>query len=231
MTETRRSKEEHHILTETNNKGADGGDVFMTHHDDVHYHSGQRRRRMILISLTIFLLLAGVTVLIVWLVYRPHRPRFTVVGAAIYEMNTSSSVAVSTTMQFTVLVHNPNDRVTVYYDRLTAFVSYRNQAITPPLPLPPLVQGHRTTVSMSPLLGGGGGVPVAPHVSNGLTTDQAYGMVALRVVFLGRLRWKAGAIKTGPYGLYVKCDIMLGFRKGFAGQVPLLAAPDCDVDV
>ncbi|XP_068635921.1 NDR1/HIN1-like protein 1 [Aristolochia californica] len=192
-----------------------------------HYHS---RRRMLLISLTIFLLLAGITVLVVWLIYRPHRPHFSVVGAAIYDLNTSSPVVISTTMQFTVLVHNPNDRVTIYYDRLTVFVSYKNQAITPPLPLPPLVLGHRATVSMSPMLSGSA-VPVAQHVANGLVTDEAYGVMGLRLVFLGRLRWKAGAIKTGRYGLYVKCDMMLGLKKGIAGQAPLLGAPDCSVDV
>ncbi|XP_068651398.1 NDR1/HIN1-like protein 1 [Aristolochia californica] len=210
MTETSPPREHHKHITMTE-----------------HCHS---RRRTPLISLTIFLLLAGVTVLIVWLIYRPHRPHFTVVGAAIYDLNTSSPVVVSTTMQFTILVHNPNDRVSIYYDRLTAFVSYKNQAITPPLSLPPLVQGHRSTVSMSPMLGGAV-VPVAPHVANGLVTDEAYGVVGLRLVFLGRLRWKGGAIKTRRYGLYVRCDMILGLKKGFAGQAPLLGAPGCSVDV
>lgn len=195
--------------------------------------------RVLCTFISIFLLLAGVTALTLWLVYRPHKPQFSVVGAAIYQLNTSSSFSsqlqqpplVSTTMQFTVLTHNPNRRVSIYYDRLTAFVTYRNQAITPQLSLPPLFHGRRSTVALSPVLGGGQAVPVSPEVMNGLTVDEAYGVVGLRLVLLGRLRWKAGAIRTGHYGVHVKCDVLVGLKKGVVGQVPLLGTPGCKVDV
>lgn len=116
------------------------------------------------------------------------------------------------------------------YDKLTAYVSYRNQAITPPLLLPPLYQKKKSTVVMSPVLVGAG-VPVSVEVSDGLVMDEAHGVVALRVVLLGRLRWKAGGIKTGRYGVYVKCDIVVGLKKGFVGPVPLLGSPQCKVDI
>ena len=74
-------------------------------------------------------------------------------------------------------------------------------------------------------------MPVSAEVSNGLLVDEAYGVVGLKLVFLGRLRWKAGAIKTAHYGLYVGCDLVMGLKKGLVGQVPLLGAPACHVDV
>ncbi|KHN11369.1 hypothetical protein glysoja_036066 [Glycine soja] len=37
-------------------------------------------RRAVCTGITIFLLLAGVTLLVLWLVYRPHKPRFTEPG-------------------------------------------------------------------------------------------------------------------------------------------------------
>ena len=74
-------------------------------------------------------------------------------------------------------------------------------------------------------------MPVSVDVASGLVTDEAYGVVALRLVFLGRIRWKAGAIKTMHYGAYVKCDMLVGLKKGFVGQVPLLGAPSCKVDI
>lgn len=85
-------------------------------------------------------------------------------------------------------------------------------------------------MAMSPVMGGAG-VPVSVDVANGLILDEAYGVVALRVVLVGRLRWKAGSIRTGRYGIYVKCDIWVGLKKGFVGQVPLLGSPQCKVDV
>ncbi|KAL3755333.1 hypothetical protein ACJRO7_002390 [Eucalyptus globulus] len=184
-------------------------------------------RRSALAAITIFLLLAGVTALIVFLIYRPQRPQFSVIGAAVYELNATSPPVISTTMQFTLLIRNPSPRVSIYYDRLSAFVSYRKQAITP---LPFLFQERRTTVELSPVLGGAA-VPVAADVGNGLAVDEAYGVVGLSVVVMGRLRYKAGVIRTGHYGFYARCDVLVGLKKGFDGQVPLLASPPCKVDV
>ncbi|KAK9093741.1 hypothetical protein Scep_025210 [Stephania cephalantha] len=187
-------------------------------------------RRFCCTFIVIFLLLAGVTTLIVWLIYRPHRPHFTVVGAAVYDLNTTSPPVISTTMQFTVVTRNPNKRVSIYYDHLSAYVSYRNQQITPPAVLPPLFHERKTTVALSPIIGGAM-VPVSLEVANGLVMDEAYGVVGLRLVLTGRLRWKAGAIRTGHYGVYVKCDMLVGLKKGFVGEVPLLGSPECSVDI
>lgn len=175
-------------------------------------------------------LLLGIAVLIVWLVYRPSDPRFTVVGAGIYSINTTSPNIISTTMQFTIVAQNTNKRTSVFYDRLSAYVSYRNQAITEPVPLPVLFQEPESTVAVSPMLGGGL-VPVSQEVSEGLVMDQEYGTVVLRLVLLGRLRWKGGAFWSTHYGIYVKCDLLVGLKKGSTGQVPLLGSPVCTVDL
>ncbi|XP_059634455.1 NDR1/HIN1-like protein 12 [Cornus florida] len=200
-------------------------------HNKAPRYSYNDPRRALCTCITIFFLLAGITVLTVWLVYRPHKPQFTVVGAAIYGLNATSPPFISITMQFTIVTRNPNKRVSIYYDHLSVFVSYRNQAITAPVSLPPLFQEKHSTVAMSPVLGGGGEVPVSAEVVNGLVMDEGYGVVGLRVVVLGKVRWKAGAIKTGRYGMYVKCDVLVGLKKGFVGQVPLLGSPQCKVDI
>lgn len=186
--------------------------------------------RAICTFLITFLVLAGITALIVWLVYRPHKPKFRVVSAAIFDLNITSPPFLSTTMQFTLTTRNSNKRVSFFYDQLSAFVSYRNQAITPPVMLPPLYHETKSTVALSPVLGGGASVPVSPEVSNGLAMEEAYGVVALRLVLVGKLRYKAGTIRTARYGVYVKCDMLIGLKKGFVGQVPLLPAPGCKVD-
>lgn len=187
------------------------------------------RGRAICSFLITFLVLAAITALILWLVYRPHKPKFRVVSAAVFDLNATAPPFLSTTMQFTLTTRNSNRRVSFFYDQLSAFVSYRDQAITPPVMLPPLYHETKSTVIMSPVLGGAS-VPVSPEVSNGLAMDEAYGVVALRLVLLGKLRYKAGAIRTGRYGIYVECDMLVGVRKGFVGQVPLLPSPGCKVD-
>ncbi|PIN13342.1 hypothetical protein CDL12_14047 [Handroanthus impetiginosus] len=176
------------------------------------------------------LFLAGITALIVWLVYRPQKPKFRVVSAAVYQLNATSPPFISATMQFTVVTRNPNKRISFLYDHLSVFVSYRNQVITPPTMLPPLFHETKSTVALSPVVGGST-VPVSADVGNGLLMDEAYGVVGLRLVLTGKLRYKAGAIKTGRYGIHVKCDLFVGLKKGFVGQLPLLGSPSCNVDV
>ncbi|XP_061998076.1 NDR1/HIN1-like protein 1 [Rosa rugosa] len=197
------------------------------------HHQTSEPYRALCTCLTILLLILGATTLALWLVYRPHKPQFTVAAVAIYSLNaTSPPSQISTTMQFTIVTCNPNRRVSIRYDRLQAFVAYRNQAITQQVMLPPLAHGRHSSVAVSPVLGGVA-VPVSGEVLNGLAIDEAYGVVKLRVVVVGRLRWKVMGlgIRTGHYRIYVKCDVLVGLKKGFVGQVPLLGSPNCKVDI
>ncbi|KAG5042783.1 hypothetical protein JHK87_006698 [Glycine soja] len=61
---------------------------------------------------------------------------------------------------------------------------------------------------MSPLIEG---MPlsVLVEVSHWLALDEAYGVVGLRLIFQGRVRLKAGAIKTAHYRFYVKWDVLI----------------------
>ncbi|RDY07131.1 NDR1/HIN1-like protein 12, partial [Mucuna pruriens] len=206
-------------------------------HHQVHNHNMDKGipsrfnapKREHCICITVFLLLLGIIILILWLAYHPSKPRFTVTSAAVYGLNATSPPLMSISMQFNVLIRNPNKRVSIYFDRLSAYVSYRNQPITPHVVLPPLFLEKHSAVALSPEIGGVP-VPVTEDVSNGLALDETYGVVGVKLVLLGRLRWKAGEINSAHYGLYVKCDILMALRKGFVGQVPLLGAPLCDVD-
>ena len=173
-------------------------------------------------SILVLLVLFAIIALILWLVYRPHKPKFAIVSASVFNLSTSTPPFVATTMQFTIVTRNPNDHASIYYDRLSAFVSYRNQRITPHLSLPPLHQREDSTVSFAPILGGSA-VPVSLDLANGILMDvEGYGLVQLRVVLQGRVKYKAAGIKTSHYDLYVTCDMLLGLKRGMVGQVPLL---------
>ncbi|XP_057805863.1 NDR1/HIN1-like protein 12 [Salvia miltiorrhiza] len=185
-------------------------------------------RRALCTAAAAVLVLVGVTALTLWLVYRPRHPRFQVVSAAVYQLNTSSPPFVTASAQFTVVARNPNRHLTVLYDPFSAYLSYRNRAITPPAALPPLFQETRSTVALSPLLGGAP-VPVEAELANALAMDEAYGVVGLRLVLTGKVRYKAGAVGGGRHGVYVACDLLVSLKKGFVGQLPLLGSPPCKV--
>ncbi|MED6181945.1 hypothetical protein PIB30_024134 [Stylosanthes scabra] len=195
-----------------------------------YYPPTNRPKREHYLCLIVTLLLLGIIILIIWLAYHPTKPHFTVASAAIFGLNATSPPLLAVTMQFSILIRNPNRRVSIYFDSLNAFVSYRDQPITPRVMLPPLYLEKHSTVALSPVIGGSP-VPVSPEVSNGLIQDEGYGVVGLKLAFLGRLKWKAGDIRSAHYSIYVKCDMLVGLKKGFVGQVPLLGSPICNVDM
>jgi hypothetical protein len=167
---------------------------------------------------------------VLWLVYRPHKPRFYVEGAAVYQLNVTDG-SVSSSMQFSVIVANPNRRLTVHYDRLVAFVRYRGEVITLVTPMANLYEGHRSFAVLSPMVGGNF-VPLFPDAAGGLLADQAYGLVDLRLEIRGRIRWTTGFWKSSHYHLAAKCDLLLSVKQvATGGEVPLLGGQDCHVDV
>ncbi|KAJ4783812.1 hypothetical protein LUZ62_035058 [Rhynchospora pubera] len=164
--------------------------------------------RFLCTCIILLLILAGITVLVVYFVYRPSKPHFS----------------------FTFVLNNPNDRVGIFYDRLSVYVYYHNEPITPPAALPPIFQEPAGTVALSPVVGAPS-VPVSGDALTQLTADRAYGAVGLKVVVLGRVRFKSGPFKSGWSMLYVRCDLAVGLKKGGTGTaVPLLTEAKCLVE-
>lgn len=180
------------------------------------------------ILLTVVVIL-GLITLVAWLVYRPHRPRFYVDQALIYDLNVTDG-SVTSNMQFMVLFQNPNKRWSIKYDRLAAFVTYRGQLITMATPLPSFKQAHR---SVFPIYASVAGqfVPVYPEVAGGLAADEGFGLVELKLQIRGRFRWRTSMWRSARYHLYVTCDLLVGTKQRVNGQVPLFRGQRCDVDI
>ncbi|XP_076957422.1 NDR1/HIN1-like protein 12 [Bidens hawaiensis] len=213
----------HHSNMVTDDKHTHETIIIDSNHKKPSPSTGQRTHQTVASVVLVVLLLIGITALVLWLVYRPHNPRFTVVGATVFGVNTTSPPVI-TSVQLTFLTRNPNDRVSIHYDHLRTFLLYKNQPITPTLLLPPLHHKKDSTVAVTPIW------LLSPAVVNGLTTDEA-GVVSLRMVLTGKLRWKAGGIRMGHKGVYVGCDVMVGLKIGTLGQVPLVGPSVCRVDI
>ncbi|KAJ3692763.1 hypothetical protein LUZ60_011858 [Juncus effusus] len=202
-------------------------------------HGSSNPNRSLISFLLIVLLLAGIAVLVLYFVYRPSKPHFSLTQASISALmdNVSSQYpnTFSTSMQFTFILYNPNDRVGIFYDRLATTVYYHNELITPPLTLESIFQEPEGTIAMSPILEGSN-VPVSDSALTALKVDRAYGMVGLKVVMLGRVRFKPSPFKIGWSMLYVRCDVAVGLKKDGSSDssissVPLLNEPKCSVEV
>ncbi|KAH1084402.1 hypothetical protein J1N35_024163 [Gossypium stocksii] len=60
----------------------------------------------------------------------PANPNFTFLDATIYAFNATTVNFLTPNFQITVRSQNPNDDISIYYDRLNVYSSYRYQEIT-----------------------------------------------------------------------------------------------------
>ncbi|BAF17254.1 NDR1/HIN1-like protein 1 [Oryza sativa Japonica Group] len=214
------------------------------------YGSADPARTLCFVVLVV-ILLAGITALVLYLVYRPSRPAFAVTSVAVYSLSLNGTgtgtgavaggpATLAASFQLTLVIRNPNERSAARYDRLAAYVAYRGEPITAPAPMPPLVQDADSAVAVAPVLGAGAAappVPVSPDTAAALATDVSYGVVALRVVVLGRVRFVSGPFRSGWHSMYARCDLLVGVRKSGGGgagggpEAPLLGNPTCAVDM
>ncbi|CAL5087183.1 unnamed protein product [Urochloa decumbens] len=211
-------------------------------------HRARRRARILLAVLAAFAI-AGVAALFVYISYRPVNPQVSVARAALFQLesagssgNSSSSsdsaepYAIAARAQFTLLLHNPSDRVSVHYGGLLAYVTYHGEPAAPPVQLPAVVQERGADVSVSLLFGGLGAgaepVPVSEGTVRALAADCAARRgVLLRVVVLGQVRYKSGLFRTAWRDLFVRCDVTTGVGADAApAGVPLVEYPKCFVD-
>ncbi|XP_012441579.1 NDR1/HIN1-like protein 1 [Gossypium raimondii] len=183
----------------------------MTAKDCGNHGKGRRQRiRRLFGCLLVFLLIVLITILIIWAILRPAKPRFILQDTTVYAFNASTPNFLTSNFQVTVSTRNPNDRIGIYYDRLVIYATYRNQQTTLRTALPPTYQGHNEINVWSPFIYGNM-VPIAPDFSVALKSEQAAGTIFMVIKIDGRVRWKVGTFVSGRYHLNVRCPAYITF--------------------
>ncbi|KAM7463615.1 hypothetical protein LguiA_031736 [Lonicera macranthoides] len=157
-----------------------------------------------------FLLSLLSLILLIWFILHPTKPEFALKEADIYQLNLSGSHLLNSSVQFTLLSKNPNQKVGIYYEELQVYASYKGQQITVDTSLPPFYQGHQDSNLLSASLIGNA-LPVAPSFGYEVGRDQTSGQLALSLKVNGRIRWKVGTWVSGRYRLNVNCIAIMPF--------------------
>ncbi|KAI4342238.1 hypothetical protein MLD38_026884 [Melastoma candidum] len=174
-------------------------------------------RRAFQIGLVIFFILLLV-VLITFAVLHPHKPRFVLQDATVYAFNVSTYPPnlLTSTFQVTILAHNPNDNIAIYYDWLDVYATYHDQQITLRSRIPPTYADHKEDDVWSPFIYGNS-IPIAPYNAVLLSQDEGSGTVTVDIKIDGRLRWRVGAVTTGTYHIFVRCPAFISFGRESTG--------------
>ncbi|KAI3798320.1 hypothetical protein L1987_33591 [Smallanthus sonchifolius] len=184
-----------------------------------HKHKKGKLLRKLFAGFLILSFIVLLTFLITWAILQPKKPRFTLQDATIYSFNVSAPILLSSNFQVTISSHNPNSRIGIYYDRLNAFATYRNQQITYFTGIQPVYQGHKDTNIWSPFIFGTN-VPVAPYNGQSLSEDQSDGGINIVVKMNGRVRWRVGRFISGRYHIHVTCPAYIPFGDKKSSAIP-----------
>lgn len=170
----------------------------------------QKLIKFIIAAIILLIVIIGLTILIVWAVLRPSNPRFVLQDTTIFALNLTEPNTLTTNLQVTVIARNPMDKVGIYYLKLDAYATYRNQQITLATELPSTYLGHRDDIVWSPFLYGNS-VPMSPYVATALEEDMNAGVLMLNIKIQGKLKWKVGSWMSGRYMIYVNCPAYITF--------------------
>ncbi|XP_051114254.1 NDR1/HIN1-like protein 1 [Andrographis paniculata] len=183
------------------------------------HHESSRRRtlRWAAAASAAAVSLLLLSVLLIWAILRPKKPQFTLHDATVFVLAVPAGNLISATVQVTVGCRNPNSRIGIYYDGLTAYAAYRDQQITYAAAIQPVYQSRKDFTVWSPFVYGDD-VPVAPYTGGGLARDRSAGAIPLVVKINGHVKWRVGAFISGRYHLHVSCpaNIPVDYSGGIA---------------
>lgn len=152
------------------------------------------------VFITVFFRLAiglGFSILMSWLILRPHKPRYYVDYASLSQLNLTEK-APSSRMEFNVTVRNPNGKMGIYYHKMEWNVYYEDQRIATSYLLP-FHQHRKNTTFLHPAFTG-------PPISGKDQKNSSRGAVEMILRLHSKVRFKIWFLKSWDLKMRVKCD-------------------------
>ncbi|XVF30032.1 hypothetical protein REPUB_Repub16aG0022200 [Reevesia pubescens] len=159
--------------------------------------------------LLLLIVIIGIIVGILYLVFRPKIPDYSIDGLQIAQFNLSSvDSSLSATFDVTITARNPNKRIGIYYEGGSHLSAWYNETKLCEGSMPKFYQGHRnTTVLVLPLSG---------QIQNGTALitalqqqQQQTGNIPLRLRAKQPVRIKLGSLKLPKVKFSVRCRLVV----------------------
>lgn len=189
----------------------------------------RNRRRTIIRAFIAFWIAIGITVLIIWLVYRPNKIKFSVENAYLTNFTlTTSPSYLDYDLYTTVSIRNPNKKIGVYYDRLEASAFYSGYRFGW-IPLPTFYQGHKNTTMLFPSFDGRS-IVTDSSVSDTFKNENATRFFNIDLWFNAKIRLKYGSWIKIKYTVRIRCDIRVPLVTNGNSNNAGFQWTQCDVD-
>ncbi|KAF5196689.1 Late embryogenesis abundant protein [Thalictrum thalictroides] len=197
------------------------------------YYDPQRAtlfRRLIIAMIAVFILF-GVITFIMWLVLRPHVPDFQIESASVTGFNTSVPSQFTANWDVGFFVRNPNNKMTILYERLDGYVYYHNEQLSE-IGIAPFVQNTKSETRFRAKFAAPG-TYVNGDLINQMTAERNRGRVNFNLKIMGWIRFRSGSWKTRMRMMRVICeDVTIVFSANSGGVGTMSGGPKkCDVDL
>ncbi|OIW22013.1 hypothetical protein TanjilG_28760 [Lupinus angustifolius] len=201
------------------------------------YHHRRSRRRIccticfwIILIILILLLLIGVASTVVYLLYRPHLPSFTVTAIKLSRFNLTHS-SLSSKFDVNVTATNPNKRITFSYDSTNVSIFSGNLDVGDGT-VPGFKHGEKnTTILKVSILRSGVALDTENEAKLKSSMNSKSGL-PLKVQLETKVKVNMGKLKTPKVRIRVVCDgIRVTLPVGKKSTVGSTSNAKCDVDV
>lgn len=159
--------------------------------------------------LLILLILIAATVGILYLVFRPKLPKYSVDRLRISNLQLNSDNSLSAALNVTITARNPNKNIGIYYRGGGSHLSvwYGNTSLCDGA-LPEFYQGHRNTTVLTVALAGR--TQFGSTLMNALVEQQQTGSIPLDLKVRVPVRVKFGRLKLRKVKFLVRCRLVVG---------------------
>ncbi|KAK9281353.1 hypothetical protein L1049_004253 [Liquidambar formosana] len=152
----------------------------------------------------LLLLLAAIAGAVIYVLYRPHRPDFSVTALRISQFNLTSSSQLNAKLNLTIAARNPNKKLVFYYDAMSVSVSSNGVDVSDGT-VPAFVHGTKNTTALRVLTTSAAAQQLDTTSASTLKSDMKKGL-PLKVRVDTKVKVKIGGLKTTKLRIRVSCD-------------------------
>ncbi|OAY36506.1 NDR1/HIN1-like protein 13 [Manihot esculenta] len=181
----------------------------------------------------VILLLAAIAGAIIYVIYRPHRPTFSVSGFKISSLNLTSSSHLTTNINMNITARNPNKKLVYIYNPVTIVVTTdKDDILIGNGLLPSFVHGTKNTTLLKATITSSG-QQLDDASSSRLKTDlKSKNGLDLKIELETKVKLKMGGLKTPKIRIRVACDgIKATVPSGKTATTASVSKAKCKVDL
>ncbi|XP_065867889.1 uncharacterized protein At1g08160 [Euphorbia lathyris] len=161
-----------------------------------------RLLRLVAVVILSLIVLVGVAVLITWLIIRPKQVIYSIDTGTVNNFNLRNN-HLNASFDFLIRAHNPNRRISIYYDSIDVSVSYDDQTIAFNTVEP--FHQPRWNITQVEAKIEARNVALSSGLAKDLKVEKSSGQLKLDVGIKARIRFKVGVLKMRHRSLRVLC--------------------------